>query len=189
MTKVRAFIAIEIPVSIKKGLTEIQDKLKRTGADVAWTRPEGIHLTLKFLGDVEEKQLESVKWAVEEAAKGFSRFGTEISGIGTFPNPKYPRVIWIGVKDNNEGGLTALQNSIEKEIEKLGFKAEKRGFTPHLTLGRVRSQKNRDSLIKALEEFDKIELGALNVEGISLIKSDLSPKGAVYTELFKVSLK
>lgn len=189
MNKVRSFIAIEIPEGIKKDVFEIQEKLRKTDADVGWTRPEGIHLTLKFLGDVAEEKLEDIMKAIENAVKVFPPFSIEISGIGAFPGPKYPRVIWIGMKDNNENALKNLQNRIEKETEKLGFKTEKRDFTPHLTLGRVRSQKNRDSLLKAMEEFDRIELGALNVEGISLIKSEIRPKGALYSELFKVSLK
>lgn len=187
MNKVRSFIAIEIPEDIKKDISGIQDKLRNTGADVGWTRSEGIHLTLKFLGDVEEEKLEKVTRAMEEAAKGFSPFGIEISGIGVFPNPKYPRVLWIGVKDNDT--LMTLQNNIERETEKIGFKPEGRRFSPHLTLGRVRSQKNRESLLKAMEEFEKIEFGSLNVGEVSLIKSELSPKGAIYTELFKASLK
>lgn len=186
--KIRSFIAIEIPERIKRGILEIQERLKRTGADVGWTRPEGIHLTLKFLGYVEEGKLVEIQKAMEQAAKGFSSFGIEVSGIGIFPNPRYPRVLWIGIKER-DNTLKNLQDSIERETERIGFEREDRAFTPHLTLGRVRSQKNRDILIKALDEFDKIELGALNVEEVSLMKSDLSPKGAIYTQIWKVSLK
>lgn len=188
MNKIRSFIAIEIPEGIKKGLFEIQEKLKKTGADVGWTRPEGIHLTLKFLGEVEEGRLIDVQKAVEQASKEFSPFVLEVSGIGIFPNTRSPRVLWIGIKDKRDD-LKNLQEAIEREAERVGFKRENRSFTPHLTLGRVRSQKNRDALIKSMEEFDKIELGLLDVGEVSLIKSELSPKGAIYTQMWKVTLK
>lgn len=187
MTKIRSFIAIEIPEEIKKGLSGIQDVLKRTGAEVGWTKSEGIHLTLKFLGDVEEDRLEDIKKAIEVATEGISNFVLEAGGIGVFPNTKYPRVLWIGIKDRGDT-LKNLHEAIERETGKLGFKHEDRTFSPHLTLGRVRSQKNREILIKSFEEFDKIELGAFDVREVSLMKSDLSPKGAVYTQLWKVSL-
>lgn len=188
MNKIRSFIAIEVPEEIKRGLAEIQERLKRTGADVGWTRPEGIHLTLKFLGEVEEERLVDIRKGVEQATKGFPNFVLEAGGIGIFPNPRSPRVLWIGIKDSGDT-LKNLQEAIERETERLGFKHEDRAFTPHLTLGRVRSQKNRDALIKSVEEFDKIELGSFDVKEISLMKSELGPKGAVYTELKKVDLK
>lgn len=187
MNKIRSFIAIEIPEGIKKGLFEIQEKLKKTGADVGWTRPDGIHLTLKFLGEVDEVRLIDVQKAVEKASKEFSPFVLEVSGIGIFPNTRSPRVLWIGIKDKGDD-LKNLQEAIERETERVGFKRENRSFTPHLTLGRVRSQKNRDALINSLEEFDKIELGLLDVGEVSLIKSELNPKGAIYTQLWKVVL-
>jgi len=188
MNKIRSFIAIEIPERIKRDILQIQERLKGTGADVGWTRPEGIHLTLKFLGYVEEERLVEIQKAIEEASRGFSPFCIEVAGIGVFPNIRYPRVLWIGIRERDDM-LKNLQDSIEREAERLGFERDNRGFTPHLTLGRVRSQKNRDGLIKALEEFDRIELGSLNVDGISLMKSDLNPRGAVYTEMWKVLLK
>ncbi len=187
MNKIRSFIAIEIPEVIKKGLSGIQDALKKTGADVGWTRPEGIHLTLKFLGEVEEGKLADIQKAIEESAKGISAFLLEVNGIGVFPNIRYPRVLWIGIKDKGDT-LKTLEEAIDRETEKIGFKKEGRDFSPHLTLGRIRSHKNREILIKSLEEFDKIELGAFNVTEVSLIKSELRPKGAVYTQLWKVAL-
>jgi 2'-5' RNA ligase len=187
MNKIRSFIAIEIPERIKKDVSEIQEKLKRTGSDVGWTRSEGIHLTLKFLGEVGEGKLVEIQKAIEKATEGFLSFRLEVGGIGIFPNPRSPRVLWIGIKDEGNT-LKTLQEAIEQETERVGFEKEDRAFTPHLTLGRVRSRKNCDALIRALEEFDKIELGYLNVEEVSLMKSELRPKGAVYTQIWKVSL-
>lgn len=188
MNKIRSFIAIEVPDGIKRGLLEIQERLKRSSADVGWTRPEGVHLTLKFFGEVEEGKLEDIQKAIGQAVKGLSPFVIEVGGIGTFPNPRFPRVIWIGLKDRGDS-LKTLQEAIERETEGLGFEREDRAFAPHLTLGRVRSQKNRDALIRSLDEFDKIELGAFNVEEVSLMKSELRPKGAIYTQIWKVSLE
>lgn len=184
---IRSFIAIEVPQGIKKGISEIQERLKRIGADVSWTRPEGIHLTLKFLGEVEEERLAKIQKAIKEASKGFSPFVIEFGGIGVFPNLKAPRVIWVGIKESEK--LNSLQDAIESETERLRFKREARAFTPHLTLGRVRSSRNRDALIRAMEEFEKIELGSLNVEDVSLMRSELRPKGAIYTQIGKVLLK
>lgn len=188
MNKIRSFIAIETPDGIKKDLFEIQEKLKKAGADIGWTRPEGIHFTLKFLGEIEEEKLVNIQKAIEQATKEIPDFILWVGGIGVFPNTKSPRVIWIGIKGEGEN-LKTLQESIERETEKIGFKKEGRNFSPHLTLGRVRSQKNRDALTKYLEEFEKIELGSFNVKEVLLMKSELRPKGAVYTQLWKATLK
>jgi len=188
VNKIRSFIAIEIPDEIKKGLSEIRERLKKSGADISWTRPEGIHLTFKFLGEIEEGKLVNIQNAIEHAAKEISDFILRVGGIGFFPNIKSPRVIWIGIKGEGEN-LKTLQEAIERETEKIGFKREGRSFSPHLTLGRVRSQKNRDALTKYLEEFEKVELGSFNVKEVSLMKSELRPKGAVYTQLWKATLE
>ncbi len=184
----RTFIAIEMTAEVKAGMKELQDKLRKSGADVAWTRPEGVHLTLKFLGEVDAATVERLGDALEEAVKGSRPFTLEVRGTGVFPTPKSPRVVWVGL----EGGidaLAALYEKVEAVCEGLGFAREGRPFKPHITLGRVKSLRGRESLMKALAGFEHVELGKIDAEAVSVMKSELKPSGAVYTEMKRIELK
>lgn len=184
----RTFIAIEIPAEIKKEMAKVQDELKRSGADAGWTRPEGIHLTLKFLGEVPETKIEEIKNALVRAAEATSRFRLKIAGAGAFPNPKNPRVVWLGVSGDIDN-LSALQGSVEESMTAMGFDREERAFSPHLTLARIKYLRPRYSWQTAIDGIKDIRLAEFDVDHVSLVKSDIKPSGAVYTEISRARLK
>jgi len=183
----RLFIAIEIPEEIKRGISAIQGQLRKSGADAAWTRPEGIHLTLKFLGEVAEAKVPDIKAAMTGAVQGVARFRLEIAGAGAFPNAKSPRVLWLGVRGDLER-LAPLHASVEGAMKKLGFDPEDRAFSPHLTLARIKYLRPGFSWQQAIEGIKDVKLGGIDVAAVSLMKSELRPSGAVYTEMGKIEL-
>lgn len=185
---IRTFIAIEIPEAVKAKMAEVQAELKKSGADVGWTRPEGIHLTLKFLGPVETGTVGEISTALEAALRGTEAFSLDVKGIGVFPTPRAPRVLWIGLGGDIDAAR-ALTEKVETVCKGFGFAREKRPFTPHLTLGRVRSPKGIAALMKAAAGYEGIELGGFTAGRVSVMKSELKPSGAVYTEMRAVELK
>jgi 2'-5' RNA ligase len=183
----RLFIAIELPEDIKKGLAQVQDDLRKNGASATWTRPEGIHLTLKFLGEVVEARVPEIMQALTDAVRGAERFRVEVSGAGAFPSERNPRVLWVGVAGDFEK-LATLQAAVEGAMEKLGFEPEERKFSPHLTLARIKFLRPRDNWQNAIEGIKNVSLGGFEADRVSLMKSELKPSGAVYTEIGKVML-
>ena len=185
MDTVRAFIAIELTPTILNALGDLQDRLKQDVPPkvVRWVRPQGIHLTLKFLGDVPGAQIAAVAEALQEACVPHAPFSFSIGGMGCFPNPRRPRVVWVGV-DEPSGALARLQRDVERAIGPLGFPPEQRRFSPHLTLGRVKGG-DRDA-VASLGEYvsrAKVRVGEMQAEAVHLMRSELLPGGAVYTEL------
>jgi len=172
---------------LKAKISGIQEKLKAAGADVSWTRPEGMHLTLKFFGEIEDKRIPKIEKALDAVVNGIPTFTLSVSGMGTFPDMRRPRVIWIGLKEDG-GNLLRLQKGVEEDLKKTGFPSEDRRFTPHITLGRIRSNKNTDKLLRLIEEEKVEELGSFDVSEVHLIKSELKPAGAEYTELYSIIL-
>ena len=188
MAIIRSFIAIKIPADIQKKLQGIQDKLKQSAAHVSWVNPENIHLTLKFLGNIEETQLDEIAAGIRNSTQGLSPFQLQVGYAGAFPNIRFPRVIWIGVSDDEAGNLKTLQQELSNNLAQIGFDAEKERFQPHLTLGRVRSQKNRSNLLRAIEAMVNVWVGEVSVRSLYLIKSELKPTGAEYTDLAEITL-
>ncbi len=184
----RTFIAIEIPDDIKREMAKAQEQLRRSGADVGWTRPGGIHLTLKFLGEVPETRIDEILASLGKAVEEKDSFRLEVGGIGVFPESRSPRVVWIGLSGEIDR-LAVLQASVEEALTEIGFEREERGFTPHLTLGRIKHIRSRDGWQDALNRIKDIRLPAFDVTAVSLMKSELKPSGAVYTELAKIGLK
>ena len=184
----RLFIAIELPDEIKQGIARIQEQLRKAGASAGWTRPEGIHLTLKFLGEVPEAKAQQIVQALDAAAKGIGKLSLTVEGTGTFPNAKNPRVLWIGVAGDIEK-LTALQAAVEDAMERLGFEREARKFSPHLTLARIKFPKPRDNWQQVIEGIKDVKLGGFEAGQVSLMKSELKREGAVYTEVGRAELK
>lgn len=182
----RCFIAIVIPDSLKKQIIEMTDLLKKYDADIKWVNPENIHLTLKFLGNTPQSLLTKINETINEAVLPYSPFYIKIYGTGVFPNKKHPRVIWIGIKDPEI--LINLRNAIEQSISSLGYQKDEKEFKPHLTLGRVRSQKGIMHIINNLEDFKDKDFGSIYVDNIKLMKSDLKPKGAEYTCLYDIPI-
>lgn len=184
----RLFIAIELPEEIKGAIGALQDRFRASGLGANWTRPEGIHLTLKFLGDVEEKKIDSINAAMEQAAAGTGALRLSVSGAGAFPDVRSPRVVWLGLS-GDIGQLSALQADLENAMIRLGFEREARPFTPHLTLARIKFPRPRDDWQRALAGIGIVGLTAFTADRVSLMQSELHSGGAVYRELRQAELK
>ena len=181
--EIRTFIAIELLDEVCKKITEIQSEIKPLiQARVSWPKLENIHLTLKFLGDVSLNKIDSIKEELKKTSNRHSPFEMSLGGISVFPNFRRPRVIWLGVNHSSKQ-VVQLANSIEKAMKRLGFPPERRSFTPHLTLGRIKQRVNLEDIEPKLEKYDKPNIPMIRVDRFGLIKSELRPKGAVYTTL------
>jgi 2'-5' RNA ligase len=188
MSKIRTFIAIEIPEEIRNKIGELQNNLKGIGGRISWTKPGNIHLTLKFLGDTDEGVINEIAAELQQAVQDIADFKVTVKETGTFPNFKRPRVIWIGAE--SEGGqLQKLATQIEQCMENFGFKKENRRFSAHLTLGRVKDAKGIQPVIDKLKSYENFEAGSFTVKEFYLIKSELHTAGAIYTPLKKIVLK
>jgi 2'-5' RNA ligase len=188
----RLFIAVELPSSVLAELAEIQDHLKKRTppGTVRWVNPGGIHLTLKFLGDVSVTKRDSLEKALANAVEGHAPFTLSTGSLGCFPNADRPRVVWIGLQNQIEA-LAAVRDAVERLIAPLGYPTEDRSFSPHLTLGRVQREARRDNIQKLGELIANSPTPTAQhwqVTGVSLIRSELKPTGAVYTPLFHAPL-
>jgi len=184
---IRSFLAIELPRTILKKIEEVQGDLRLSRADVRWVNPEKIHLTLKFFGNIDESRIDPIVKSIEGPVQNISPFTLSVRGMGAFPHFKNPRVIWVGLVDG-KGVLVSFQKEVEKELGKIGFEPEDRAFHPHLTLGRVKSNRGRDELVGRMEKFREEEFGDFQVERVVLFKSDLRPSGPIHTALREVRL-
>jgi len=182
----RSFIAIELPGSIQSALSDIQRDFKKSDVDVRWVRPENIHLTLKFLGTIEESMVRKITDVLEKISVNYGTFTMTVSGVGVFPNVRAPRVVWVGTKESDM--LIGLQRDVEEGLESLGFEREKRKYTAHLTLGRVKSSRGKGALMEKAETYRERDFGSFDVRAISLMKSDLGPAGAKYTRVAEFRL-
>jgi 2'-5' RNA ligase len=180
----RCFVAIEIPEPIKRDIGEFIEILKKYNVDVKWVIHKNLHITLKFLGNTTDVLLTKIREALLNIVLSYEPFYIKIYTIGVFPNRKYPRIIWVGLED--PGILKKLKNDIEDSMALLGYQKEDKEFIPHLTLGRVRSQKGIINLINELDNFKGKDFGSMNVEGIKLMKSELKPKGAEYSCIYEI---
>jgi len=183
---VRSFIAIELPETVKSALAELQQEFKKCGADVRWVKPDNIHLTLKFLGNVDEENVDRIVKTIKEICNKYNVFTLKIKGIGLFPNIRAPRVLWVGI--SGDSVLTGLQREIEDGMTEMGFEREQRAFRAHLTLGRFRSSAGKEGILDAIKLHEDASLGTMDVGSVSLMKSDLSPAGARYTKIVEVPL-
>ena len=190
--QIRSFVAIELPEEVRKGLARLRDELERDEHRfVKWVDPGGMHLTLKFLGNIPSKRVTEVTGAMEEATHGISPFHLEISGLGAFPGLKQVRVFWVGIGGEVDK-LSKLQQSIDAALAALGFAKEERPFVPHLTLARIRqgaSPSERRSFGELVDSTIFEEKYPVEVEAVNLMKSQLTPVGAVYTRLAVVRLR
>lgn len=183
----RLFIAIEVPEAIKEGVFRAIEPVKALKADVRWVTPAAFHLTLKFLGEVDEKGLEEVKAALG-GLPTIPPSTMRVQGAGAFPGLKNPRVLWIGAEEPS-GHLAVIQGELEDRLEAQGFPREDRPFHPHLTVGRVKSFKRTRELADGLGALKGLLFGEFPLEEVVLFKSDLKPAGAVYTKLFTVPIR
>lgn len=194
---IRTFVAIELDAPLRKALAQLQTDLrsllqKTMGPEVRiqWVRPESVHLTLKFLGDIPEARIPEIQTALARVAGAHAGCTVDVGGLGAFPDARAPRVLWVGLSGQVEG-VTRLAAAVERALEVLGFAPEPKPFNPHLTLARIK-ERSRD-IGRALDAGRMLErassIGTVTVKAIALMKSELKPSGAVYTKLYEVSLK
>lgn len=184
----RTFIAIPLTEQAHQELGRLQNSLRESDADLKWTNPCNIHLTLKFLGEINDERAVKIEASLTETVKDHCPFVIHLATIGAFPKISYPRVVWVGL-DEGAQECGVLAKSVEDAMEKLGFERENRPFSPHLTLCGVRSAKNKAQLIACMEkEKDFTSQSKVSVDKIILFQSTLTPKGPIYTPLKEFSL-
>jgi len=193
MSTIRAFIAIPLPGPILDQLARVQRKLEGQvpPRSIRWVKRSGIHLTLKFLGDVPRGNLVEMEKALREAARSVATCTYTVEGLGCFPTCDRPRVIWVGVVEPS-GRLGALQDAVEEAMAPFGFEPERRGFTAHLTLGRVARHASRRDAASVGERISRTHIGALGkavADRFYLIQSTLKPSGAEYARLVEFKLQ
>jgi 2'-5' RNA ligase len=192
MEQVRCFVAIGLPDEVKAGLEHLQAQLKSGGqSSIKWVDPYSIHLTLKFLGGVDAAKIAPITAAMEEVAKGVSPFSLKVEGLGVFPNLRRVQVVWVGVSGEVDK-LAHLQQRLESGLAGLGFTPENRRFTPHLTLARVRDRASSDERegLGELIAGTKFEAAySFPVAAVSLMKSQLTREGAIYSRISAAELK
>jgi 2'-5' RNA ligase len=181
----RCFIAVTLPGPLKKDVGDVIRKLRESGADIKWVPDENLHLTLKFLGETEEERLDEIKGALYKKLSHYAPFYIKIAGVGYFPGGRNPRVIWVGIEER--GPLADICTDVENAMVKFGYPREERPFSPHLTIGRVRSPKRVAEVIKRLDEFHAVAFDEFVVKGVTLMKSELKPGGAEYSGLAEIS--
>jgi len=192
MEMIRAFVAIELDDALKTVLRQVQARFKRDSlAQIGrWVAPDGIHLTLQFLGDVSPGRVDEITQALERACRPFAPFPLSLTQPGFFPNARKLRVVWVGVYSEADA-LLVLQRAVESALNGVGFPPEKRGFQPHLTLARIRDQAStfeREEMAKLIGKVKVDESVSMLARQVCLIRSDLQPGGAVYTQLAAVPL-
>ena len=184
---IRAFIAIEFAAATVNRITAAIEQLKPRIVGIRWVAPANFHLTLKFLGNIDESQIEIIGQALTDALHPFQRFTINAKGLGVFSSVKRPRVLWVGLVGEQ---LTALAAAVESALTPLGFPREEKAFTPHLTIGRWRQTERADWVLgKELESWSHFDFGATLMDEVILFESVLKPAGAIYNRLKVVTLK
>jgi 2'-5' RNA ligase len=186
MAGIRCFVAIEIPEEVRKAVAQLPQHFRHDARNLRWTRPENIHLTLKFLGDIPEKQLAQVKDSLPEAVSQVRMFSFRVAGLGAFPNLRRARILWAGVH-NKDGQLVGLAQRVDDALQAVGIAPEKRHYQPHLTVARVKSSLN-GGFAEAFSKYE-FEAGLVDVRQLVLMRSELRPSGAVYNPLAKFNIK
>jgi 2'-5' RNA ligase len=183
----RSFIAINLDDSLRSEIASVTAGLRSGNWDVKWVSPANLHITLKFLGEIPEDALQGIRDTLLSVAPHHESFAFKLKGVGIFPDKKRPRVIWIDILEPER--LIKLQEEVENSLISIGFKREDRPFSPHLTIGRIKSSAGKESLLRAVETLKDRDFGNIGVNKVSLMKSDLKPGGAQYTTIAEFSLK
>ncbi|MDF7801873.1 RNA 2',3'-cyclic phosphodiesterase [Pontiellaceae bacterium B1224] len=186
MESIRAFIAIDIGSEIRTKLTDLQQKLFHTGADVRWVKPENMHLTLTFLGQVPLSKFQPLEKALGKNFQGLEPFPLQIQGTGVFGRRSRPSVIWAGIAEYP--ALMELQQKVVSAVKTAEIEFHGKTFRPHLTLGRFKSLDHLEPLFQALEKDRETDFGTQEVRSVQIIKSELNPDGAAYTVLRQIVL-
>lgn len=183
----RLFISIEVPEGIKKKVGVLVEKFRKCLTPIKWVENKNLHVTLKFIGWVEDDKVEKLKSCVTESVKGVGPFEMSLAGIGMFPDKKHPRVIWVGSTKGTEKAKK-LADKIERSVAGSGFREEEREFTSHLTIGRIKEKIDTEELSKCVSKAEKSEFGSFMVDHVSLMKSTLRRSGPIYEELEQIKL-
>ena len=180
--QIRSFIAVKLPEPVLHRVQTVQTGLKEYGFNIRWVKPAGIHLTLKFLGDITIDRFDLIGQAMAAAVKPIEPFKVSAKGLGVFPGWRRPRIIWAGLT-GQVNQLLALHKNIEQQLQSIGFVAERRPFKGHLTLGRIKGHISPRQLATAIDAYAEFESEPFQVDGIILFRSVLQPSGAVYSEI------
>ena len=183
---IRTFICIEISEAVKGRIADLQEDLKKIDAQVSWVKPTNIHLTVKFLGPVAPSRIVAIRQVVERVASSCNPFEVEVAHTGCFPSPRNPKVLWVGLS-HVPNQLHQLQQTIEEQLATAGFPREAKRFSPHLTIGRVRSPRGASEVAEKLMASD---FGAhtFSATEVIVMRSDLNPAGSVYTSQARIQL-
>ena len=181
---IRSFIAFDINSElVLKRLSEVQGTLVNTGADLKMVKPQNIHVTMRFLGNITPHMVDLIHEEMKNIS--FAPFDIELRGLGAFPSLRYARVVWAGIRKGADE-LTNIFNQLEPRLRRLGFKPDSKGFSPHLTIARVKTGRHKAELIRCVEDMADYEFGIINADYLKLKKSVLTPKGPIYTTLREV---
>lgn len=181
MPRTRTFIAVETSAEIRASAVALQESLAKAGAQVKWTTPEAMHITLLFLGEVDDRELHSICRAVKEVAASEPPFPLRVSGVGAFPTPRRPKILWAGIADGADE-LRRLYDKLEMKLLDLGcYRKEERGYTPHLTLGRVQREADEFTLARELPKLLSWDGGRTMIEEVLVYSSMLQRNGPEYT--------
>ena len=184
---IRAFIAFKLNTDIQQVVRHIQDRLMKLDCNIKWVTPENIHLTLKFLGDVKLKNIGSIQQILRETFSGIPPIETQLTDLGAFPDIDYPQVLWVGLDDDRRQ-LAGTAKTLEKALGKAGIKKSGKPFSPHITIGRVRSPRNIASLSQAMTQYTLPDVPKQIFDEVMLFKSTLTPQGPVYERLENIGL-
>jgi len=184
----RAFVAVEMPGPVRKALEEVQSSLKQLKIRARWVRPENIHLTLKFLGNIPAGRVPIIGDVLRVVAQAHGRFSLSVAGLGVFPDIRRPKVIWVGLTGRPDA-LTPLQQDLDGRLAGLGLPREEKPFRGHLTIGRFRAEGLPGPVADAVQRYAAATFGIAAVEEIVLLQSDLRPEGPLYAPLAREKLK
>lgn len=189
MPRTRTFIAVDISEDIRAAAVALQERLARTEAQVKWVEPDSMHITLLFLGEVDDRELHSICRVVQDVAARQPSFPLRVSGVGAFPSIRRPKILWAGITDGADA-LKRIYDSLEPKLLDLGcYRKEERGYTPHLTLGRVKAERDGFTLAKELPRCLAWDGGSTTVDEVLVFSSVLERDGPIYTVLGRGKLK
>jgi 2'-5' RNA ligase len=189
MARLRTFIAVDLGKPLRVRCVSLQENLANTGADVKWVEIDNLHVSLFFLGEVDECEITPLCRVVAECCGQWPPFSLSVETVGCFPSPRRPRVVWVGVGEGS-AELVALHDALEPPLLELGcYRREQRQYTPHITLGRVRTERSAEQLANALQKYAQWQGGVAEVGEVHVMSSELTPRGPEYTVLSRAKLR
>jgi RNA 2',3'-cyclic 3'-phosphodiesterase len=187
MARTRTFVAVDVSKAIRERLVSMQERLAATGTEVKWVEPENLHVTLLFLGEVDQREIVDVCRIVSDGTSRHAAFTMSVETVGCFPNPRRPRILWVGVGEGS-ATLVALHDELEIPLQELGYRREERRYTPHITLGRVKSDRSTQALSTELTRRADWKAGETTVTELLVMGSELTSTGPQYTVLGRAKL-